>query len=75
MLPYEGSDLHAFNYTTNHPWGYIELMISVGERMYVRIVDSKFLVVPCNNVNNYIIDRPFVEALTSSSNSITFKVS
>lgn len=39
-LLYEGSDPWAFNNTTTRMWGYIEMMIFVGEKKDVRIVES-----------------------------------
>lgn len=47
IWPYEGSDLQVFNDTTTRPWGYIELILSIGEERDIRIIDLQLLVVPC----------------------------
>lgn len=38
--PNEGSNLKAFNNTMTHPWGYIELMITMGKGKDVRTIYS-----------------------------------
>lgn len=30
LIPYDDSYFQAFNEKTTHPWGYVELMVSVG---------------------------------------------
>lgn len=60
LRSYEGSDLHAFYWTITRSWGYIELMISIGDGKEIRTVNLKFLVVPYKNVYNCILGRPFV---------------
>lgn len=74
VWPYEGSDLQAFNDMTTCPWGYIELMIFKGEGRNIRIVDSRFLVVPCKNVYNLILSKPFAAALDIVASSIILKL-
>lgn len=39
FMPYKGSDLQDFNNTLNFPWGYIKLMVTLGEARETRIVD------------------------------------
>lgn len=39
LWPYEGFDLQVFNDTITCLWGYIKLIIFIGEGKYIRIVD------------------------------------
>ena len=59
-LPYEHSNLQAFNRTTNYPRGYMELIVSVGSGKDIQALNFEFLVVPCKSVYKYILGRPFV---------------
>lgn len=55
LLLYEGSVLQAFNITIIHPWGYMEMMVSVGNGKSIQIVNYQFIFVPCKSVYNYIL--------------------
>lgn len=35
----------AFNGTTTRPWGYIDLMVSVGNGRDIRFINTRFLVI------------------------------
>lgn len=74
MWPNEGPDLQALIDTSTRPWIYIKLMIFVGEGKYVSNVNLKFLVVPCKNVYNYILIRPFAEALDMLASPVHLKL-
>lgn len=49
LEPYEGSYLQTFNGMTTHPWGYVKLMASVGERKDIHKVNLQFLIVACKS--------------------------
>lgn len=55
IWPYEVSNLQVFSDTTTHPWGYIELMLAIGEERDIRIVDLQLLVVPCKRYITYTL--------------------
>lgn len=40
LWPYKRYDIHAFNETITHTWGYIELMVTLGEGRDTWIINS-----------------------------------
>lgn len=74
MLPYEGSDLQAFNGIMTNPWGYVELMVTLGKGQNTRIIDAHFLVVLYRRVYNCIMCRTFATTLDAVASSIHLKM-
>lgn len=74
LWSYEGSDLQAFNDKTTHLWGYIELMIYMGEGKYVWTLNSQFLLVPCKNVYNCILITHFTSILEVVASPVHLKL-
>lgn len=68
------SRLQGLRNTTTHPWGYVELMISIGEEKYAWLGNSQLLVVSCINVYNCIMGRPFATTLDVLASSVHFKL-
>lgn len=54
--------------------GYVEFMIFEGKGMNVRNISLQFLVVPCNNVYNFILGRPFASALDVVASLVDLKL-
>lgn len=52
---HKGLYLQVFNKTTTRPWGYVELIASVGSGDDIRALVSQYLVVPCRSVYNFIL--------------------
>lgn len=50
LWPYEGVDLQALSNTITRPWGYIELMVTLGKERDTNMIDLQFLVVPYKRV-------------------------
>lgn len=74
VWPYEGSDLHSFHGTIPSPWGYIELMVTLGEERDIKNIYSQFLVVPCRSVYNYILGYPDAVTLDAVASLIHLKL-
>lgn len=71
---YEGSRLRAFNGTITYPRGYVKLMVIMGNGKSTNIVNSQFLMVPCKNVYNSIMDKPFAITLDTVASSVHLKL-
>lgn len=59
LIPHDGLDLQEFNGTKTRPWGYVELMVSVGEDKDIRSINTHFLVIHCKSFYNCILWRLF----------------
>ncbi|MCI55360.1 hypothetical protein A2U01_0076610, partial [Trifolium medium] len=47
LTPYMGSDLQGFNGTTTKPWGFVDLIVTVGANETAKSIKVQFLVVDC----------------------------
>jgi hypothetical protein len=47
LAPYVGFDLQGFNGATTKPWGYVDLVVTLGAEEASRSVKIQFLVVDC----------------------------
>lgn len=74
LWPYQGSDLQGLHNTTTHPWGYVELMISIGEEKDAWLGNSQLLIVPRINANNCIMGRPSASTLDVVASLVHFKL-
>lgn len=66
--------MKAFNDTSTHLWGYLEMRVTLREGRDTMMVDSKFLVVPCKSVYNCILDRSFTVTLNVVESLIYLKL-
>ncbi|GAU45897.1 hypothetical protein TSUD_24990 [Trifolium subterraneum] len=74
LVPYVGSDLQGFNGSTTKPWGYVDLIVTFGEKKAMKSVKVKFLVVDCPSLYNCIIGRPTLAELFAVSSTIHLKL-
>ncbi|XP_058760032.1 uncharacterized protein LOC131633330 [Vicia villosa] len=74
LTPYVGSDLQGFNGTTTKLWGYVELIVTFGEGEASRQVKTRFLVIDCKTLFNYIIGRPTLAELTAVPSTVDLKM-
>lgn len=52
----------------------MELLVSLGERMNVRMVDMHLVMVPCRNVYNCILEKPFFMLLDLVASTVNLKI-
>lgn len=74
LIPYTDSDLQAFNGTTTHPWGYIELMVYVVEGIDIQSTSTQFLVILCMSLYNFILGIPFTATLDNVASPVYLKL-
>lgn len=74
LLSCEGSDLQAFNDTLTYPCRYVEMVVTLGEKHNIRTIDAHFLVVPCHNIYNVILDRLFTKTLYAMVSPVHLKM-
>ncbi|XP_058750816.1 uncharacterized protein LOC131623827 [Vicia villosa] len=55
--PYVGSDLQGFNDTMMKPWGFVELIVSIGSAETARAIKVQFLVIDCPSIYQCILGR------------------
>ncbi|XP_058784353.1 uncharacterized protein LOC131659137 [Vicia villosa] len=64
LTPYVGADLQGFNDSTSKPWGYVEILVTLGEEETARVIKTQF-VVDCESLYNCILGRPAIVELTA----------
>lgn len=74
LWSYEGFDLQVFSNTMTRLWGYIKLMIYIGNKKNNKTVDLQFVVVPYKSIYNCILGSPFGETLDGVTCSIHLKL-
>ncbi|GAU42637.1 hypothetical protein TSUD_398420 [Trifolium subterraneum] len=74
LVPYVISDLQGFNGSITKPWGYVDLIVTVGENKAMKSVKIKFLVVDCPSLYNCIVGRPTLAELFAVSSTIHLKL-
>jgi len=57
LSPYVENELYDFNDSSTQPWGYVELMVTFGEKEAKKTVKIPFLVIDCPSLYNCIIGR------------------
>lgn len=73
LWPYEGSNLQAFNGVVNFPYGYIKLMVILGEGRDIRTVYIKFIGIPYRSAYNCILGRSFITMMDVVASLIHLK--
>lgn len=74
LWSYEGFKLETFNKTTTYSWGYMELIVYVGDGKENQVVNLQFLSVPCKSIYNYIFGRPFAAILDVIASLVYLKL-
>jgi len=54
---YVGNELYRFNGLSTQPWGYVELLVTFGEKEAKKTIKIPFLVIDCPYLYNCIIGR------------------
>jgi len=57
ISPYIGNELYNFNGSSTQPWGYVELLVTFGEKEAKKTIKISFLVIDCPSLYNCIIGR------------------
>jgi len=57
LSPYIGNELYGFNGSSTQPWGYVELLVTFGEKEAKKTIKIPFLVIDCPSLYNCIIGR------------------
>jgi len=57
LSPYVGNELYGFNGSSTQPWGYVELLVTFGEKEAKKTIKIQFLVIGCPSLYNCIIGR------------------
>lgn len=74
LTPYARSYFQGFNGTTNKPWGYVELLITFGEKEAVRQVKICFLAINYGSLYDCVLGRPTQAELTSVPFTVPLKM-
>lgn len=74
MSPCDGGGILTFNDSVTHPYGILDLTMSLGEGSDERKVTLCFLEISCRRAFNGIPGRPFLQNLNIVASSITTKV-
>jgi hypothetical protein len=57
LSPYVGDELYDFNGSSTQPWGYVERLVTFGEKEAKKTIKVPFLVIECPSLYNCIIGR------------------
>ncbi|XP_058725909.1 uncharacterized protein LOC131597216 [Vicia villosa] len=74
LTPYVGSDLQGFNGTVTKPWGFVELIVSIGSAKTTRAVKVQFLVIDCPSIYQGILERPTLAELIAVPSTVHLKL-
>ncbi|XP_058783320.1 uncharacterized protein LOC131657996 [Vicia villosa] len=74
LTPYVGSDLQGFNGTVTKPWGFVELIVSIGSAETARTVKVQFLVVDYPSIYQCILGRPTLAELIAVLSTVHLKL-
>lgn len=72
--PYERSNLKYYNGTLTDLYGYMKLMVTLGEGKDTRMVDSQLLVVSFKSVYSCIMHRLFTTTLDVVASPVYHKL-
>ncbi|XP_058755072.1 uncharacterized protein LOC131628226 [Vicia villosa] len=74
LTPYVGSDLQGFNGTVTKPWGFVELIVSIGSAKTTRAVKVQFLVIDCPSIYQCILGRSTLAELIAVPSTVHLKL-
>lgn len=74
LIPYEGSNLQAFNGTTNYLCYYVELMVYVEEDRDLRSIKTQFMVILARAFYSCILGRAFFAVLDDVPSPVHLKL-
>ncbi|MCI72796.1 hypothetical protein A2U01_0094060, partial [Trifolium medium] len=67
-------DLQGFNGTTTKPWGYVDLIVTVGDNETAKSIKVQFLVVDCPSLYQCILDRTAIADLLAVPSTAHLKM-
>ncbi|XP_058766111.1 uncharacterized protein LOC131639643 [Vicia villosa] len=74
LTPYVGSDLQGFNGTVTKPWGFVELIVTIGLAETARAVKVHFLVIDCPSIYQCILGCPTLAELIAVPSTVHIKL-
>ena len=74
LSPYVGNELFGFNGSSTQPWGYVELLVTFGEKQATKTIKIPFLVIVCPSLYNCIIGRTRLAKLGAACSTAHLKL-
>jgi len=74
LSPYVGNELYGFNGSSTQPWGYVELLVTFGDKEAKKTIKIPFLVIDCPSLYNCIIGRSGLAQLGVACSSTHLKL-
>jgi len=74
ISPYVGSGRYGFNGSSTQPWGYVQLLVNVGEGEANKTITIPFLVIDCPSLYNCIIGRTRLAQLGAACSTAHLKL-
>jgi len=74
LSPYVGNELYSFNGSSTQPWGYVELLVTFGEKEAKKTIKIPFLVIDCPSLYNCIIGRTGLAQLGTACSTTHLKL-
>ena len=72
--PYVGNELYGFNGSFTQPWGYVELLVTFGEKETKKTIKIPVLVIDCPSLYNCIIGRTGLAHLGATCSTAHLKL-
>ena len=74
LSPYVGSELYGFNDSYTQPWGYVQQLVTFGEKEAKKTIKIPFLVIDCPSLYNCIIGRTGLAQLSTACSTVHVKL-
>jgi len=74
LAPYLDTELYGFNDSSTKPWGYVELLMTFGERDGAKTIKIPFLVIDSSYLYNCIIGRTRLVQLEAACSTTHLKL-
>ncbi|XP_058732729.1 uncharacterized protein LOC131604300 [Vicia villosa] len=74
LTTYVGSDLQGFNGTVTKPWGFVELIVTIGSAEIARAIKVQFLVIDCPSIYQCNLGRLMLAELFVVPSTVHLKL-
>jgi hypothetical protein len=74
LSSYVGNELYGFNGSSTQPWGYVELLVTLGEKEAKKTIKIPFLVIDFPSLHNCIIGRTVLAQLRAACSTAHLKL-
>ena len=74
LSPYVGNEFYGFNGSSTQPMGYVELLVTFGEKEAKKTIKIPFLVIDCPSLYNCIIGRTGLAQLGAACSTAHLKL-